>query len=72
MQCPSCATAELSPDTRDMPYTYCGESIIIPGVTGNFCPVCGEAALDAAESARVSVAILELHKQMLSCGKNST
>jgi len=28
--------AELVHDTRDMPYTYKGESTIIPAVTGDF------------------------------------
>jgi HTH-type transcriptional regulator/antitoxin MqsA len=36
MKCPSCAAAELMHDTRDMPYTYKGESTIIPAVTGDF------------------------------------
>ena len=31
MECPMCAEAELVHDTRDMPYTYKGESTIIPG-----------------------------------------
>jgi HTH-type transcriptional regulator / antitoxin MqsA len=50
--------------TRDLPYTYKGESTAIPGVTGEFCSACGEAALDAAESARVSAMMLEFNKQV--------
>jgi HTH-type transcriptional regulator/antitoxin MqsA len=38
MKCPSCAASELLHDTRDMPYIYKGESTLIPGVTGDFCP----------------------------------
>lgn len=63
MQCPSCAV-ELAPDTRDMPYAYKGESTVIPAVPGDYCPACGEAVLDAAESARVSAAMLEFNKQV--------
>jgi HTH-type transcriptional regulator / antitoxin MqsA len=48
-------------DTRDMPYTYKGESTLIPGVTGDFCPSCGEVTLDAAESARISIAMVDQH-----------
>ena len=48
MKCPSCAVAELEHDTRDMPYVYKGESTVIPAVTGDFCPACGEAVLDMA------------------------
>ena len=64
MRCPICAKAELVRDTRDMPYTYKGERTLIPGVTGNFCPACGEAVLNAAESARTSAAMLDFNKQV--------
>lgn len=64
MKCPSCAATKLVHDTRDMPYTYKGESTLIPGVTGDFCPRCGETILDAAESARASAAMLEFNKQV--------
>jgi HTH-type transcriptional regulator/antitoxin MqsA len=64
MKCPSCAAAKLVHDTRDMPYTYKGESTTIPAVTGDFCPACGEAVLDRAESTRTSTAMLEFNKQV--------
>lgn len=47
-----------------MPYTYKGESTIIPAVTGDFCPACGEVVLDVAESMRASAAMLEFNKQV--------
>jgi HTH-type transcriptional regulator/antitoxin MqsA len=53
MKCPVCGAAELIRDTRDLPYTYKGESTVIPAVTGEFCPACAESILDAAESERV-------------------
>ena len=37
MQCPDCGAAELIRDTRDLPYTYKGESTTIPAVTADFC-----------------------------------
>jgi HTH-type transcriptional regulator/antitoxin MqsA len=64
MKCPICAKAELVRDTRDIPYTYKGESTAIPGVAGDFCLACGEAVLDSAESARVSGLMLEFNKQV--------
>lgn len=64
MRCPSCAGAELVHDTRDIPYTYKGEATIIPAVTGDFCPACGEAVLDADESARTSASMLAFNKQV--------
>ena len=64
MKCPSCAAADLVHDTRDMPYTYKGESTVLAAVAGDFCPACGEAVLDAEESARVSAAMLDFNKQV--------
>ena len=64
MRCPICAKAELVHDTRDIPYTYKSESTVIPEVAGDFCPACGEAVLDAAESARTSGLMLEFNKQV--------
>lgn len=64
MKCPSCAMTDLVHDTRDMPYTYKGESTTIPEVTGDFCRSCGEAVMDVAESRRTSLAMLEFNKQV--------
>jgi len=64
MQCPLCAAAELVHDTRDLPYTYKGETTLIPAVTGDFCPACGEVILDADESSRASAAMLDFNKQV--------
>lgn len=64
MKCPLCAAAELVHDTRDLPYTYKGETTLIPAVTGDFCPACGEAILDTAESSRTSAAMLDFNKQV--------
>jgi HTH-type transcriptional regulator/antitoxin MqsA len=47
MKCPLCAVADLVRDTRDLPYTYKGETTLIPEVTGDFCPACGEVIPDA-------------------------
>jgi HTH-type transcriptional regulator/antitoxin MqsA len=53
MKCPVCGAAELIHDTRDLSYTYKGETTVIAAVTGGFCPACAESVLDAAESNRV-------------------
>ena len=53
MKSPVCGAAELIHDTRDLPYTYKGETTIIAAVPGDFCPACAESVLDAAESNRV-------------------
>lgn len=64
MKCPACGAAKLVHDTRDMPYTYKGESTTIAAVTGDFCPACGEVVCDMTESTRTSALILEFKKQV--------
>lgn len=64
MRCPNCGAAELVHDTRDLPYTYKGETTVIPQVTGDFCPACDESVLDASESARVMELMHEFNKQV--------
>ena len=64
MKCPSCGKAKLVRGRRNMPYTYKGESTVIRAVTGDYCPACGEAVLDAAESTRTSADMLEFNKQV--------
>lgn len=54
MKCPVCGAAELVRDTRDLSYAYKGEVTHIPAVTGDYCPACGEAILDAANGDRYS------------------
>jgi HTH-type transcriptional regulator/antitoxin MqsA len=54
MKCPVCGAAELIHDTRDLPYTYKGETTIIPAVTGEHCPACSEVILDREHGDRYS------------------
>ena len=64
MKCPVCGAAELIHDTRDLPYTYKGETIVIAAVTGDFCPACTESILDAVESNRVMREMRAFSKQV--------
>ena len=64
MKCPVCSAAELVHDIRDWPYTYKGETTVIPMVTGDFCPACDEVILDAGESTRTSAAMLAFNKEV--------
>lgn len=64
MKCPVCGAAELIHDTRDLPYTYKGETTVIAAVTGDFCPACAESVLDAAESNRVMREMRAFSKQV--------
>lgn len=64
MKCPNCGAAQLVPGTRDLPYTYKGETTTIPDVAGDHCRACGESVLDASESARVNAAMLAFNRQV--------
>jgi len=64
MKCPVCGMAELIHDTRDLPYTYKGETTVITSVTGDFCPACAESVLDSAESERVMLEMRAFCKQI--------
>ena len=64
MKCPACGAAELVHDTRDVPYIHKGESTVVPAVTGDFCPACGEVVMDMAEGTRHSATMLAFNKQV--------
>ena len=64
MKCPVCGAAELIHDTRDLPYTYKGESTVIPAVTADFCHACDESITDVAESGRVMREMQAFNKQV--------
>jgi HTH-type transcriptional regulator / antitoxin MqsA len=64
MKCPLCGDGDLIHDTRDLPYTYKGESTVIRAVTGDFCTSCGEGILEMDESQHMSIAMIEFNKQV--------
>lgn len=57
MKCPCCGAAELVHDTRDIPYTKDGRTIIIPAVTGDYCPACKESLTGPEETERCMAAM---------------
>jgi HTH-type transcriptional regulator/antitoxin MqsA len=63
MECPNCGAAELIHDTRDIPYTYKGETTILK-TTGDFCPACGESIHDREDSERVMREMREFTRQV--------
>lgn len=64
MKCPNCGAAELLHNTRDLPYTYKGETTVIAQVTGDYCPTCDEGVFDAATSRRISAEMKAFAKQV--------
>ncbi len=64
MKCSVCGKSHLVSEIRDLPYTYKGESTVIPAVAGDFCKACGETILNSEEAARVNAMMLEFNKQV--------
>ncbi len=64
MKCPICGAAKLIHDTRDVSFTYKGETTVIPAVTGDFCPACTESVLDMKESRRFGASVGDFIKQV--------
>jgi len=63
MNCSVCGAADLIHDTRDIPFTYKGETAILK-TTGDFCPACGESIHDEEDSERVMREMREFTKQV--------
>ena len=64
MKCPVCGAAELSHDTRDLPYTYKSETTTISAVTADFCAACGESITDLPETDRVMREMQAFNRQV--------
>ena len=63
MRCPVCGAAELIHDTREIPYSYKGETTTLK-TTGDFCPVCGESIHDAEDSERMMREMQAFNRQV--------
>lgn len=64
MKCPVCGQAELIRATRDLPFTYKGQTTLIPGVTADWCEACGESLTGPGESDRVMRAMAAFRQQV--------
>ena len=64
MKCPACGGAELAPDSRDLPYTYKGETTTIANVRGEFCAACDEVVLERDDTDRYMFEIGAWQKQV--------
>jgi HTH-type transcriptional regulator/antitoxin MqsA len=64
MKCPVCAGADLVADTRDIQYTYKGESTVIKAVRGDYCLECGEGIFAPNEASRASAEMRAFNKQV--------
>lgn len=64
MKCPVCGGANLVSATKDLRYTYKGQTTIIQAVTGDHCPACKEVILDAENGDRYSGLVGEFQKKV--------
>ena len=64
MQCPCCGAAELARETRNLTYIYKGQATVIEGVTGDYCPACGEAVLDRLNGNRYGAMSAAFRRQI--------
>jgi HTH-type transcriptional regulator/antitoxin MqsA len=64
MKCPCCGAAKLIRETRDIPYSYKGETTTIRAVTGDFCPACDEVLLEREQGDRYSDCVGTFQRQV--------
>jgi len=64
MKCPVCGGAELIHDTRDVAYTYKGQSTLISRVAADYCPACGEAVMGMADCDQYMDALGEFQREV--------
>jgi len=64
MKCPVCAQAELIHERREIAYTYKGETMVISGVAGDFCPACGESLHEYEDAERINAQMLAFNKEV--------
>ncbi|WP_300756283.1 type II toxin-antitoxin system MqsA family antitoxin [Janthinobacterium sp.] len=64
MKCEICGAGDLVQDVRDLPYTYKGETTVLPHVEGEFCTACDESILGPQESRRTMDLMLAFNKQV--------
>ena len=64
MKCPCCGGADLVRDIRGLDHAYKGVSTHLRDIAGDWCPACGEAVLDTAESHRVSELMADFRRKV--------
>lgn len=64
MTCPTCGAASVVHETRDLPYTYKGQTTTIAGVEGDYCDACSDAVFSRESGDRYGAAIQAFIKQV--------
>lgn len=60
--CPTCGVGVLVPDTRDWVYHWDGHEVVIPSVTGLFCPSCDDVVTHGDDTRRLERLELEFRQ----------
>ncbi len=64
MRCASCGATKLVHDTRDVPYTYKGQSTTIFGITGDYCSTCGDSVHEGTDAQRYTAEVMAFNKEV--------
>jgi len=64
MNCPNCGAASVVHETRDLPYTYKGQTTTIHGVEGDYCDACGDAVFSREAGDRYGAEIQAFIKKV--------
>jgi len=63
-KCPVCGQEGMETVTKDVPYTYKGETVIIKDLTGEYCPSCEEMIFGGEDWQRFSDESMALNKRV--------
>lgn len=64
MKCPVCGQEGMETVTRDVPYTYKGETVVIKDLTGEHCSSCDEMIFTGDDLQRFSDEAIALNKRV--------
>ena len=64
MKCVSCGKAEMVHETRNVSYTYKGQTTTFPNVSGDYCNACGESLHNEEEAEYLNGAMLSFIKEI--------
>lgn len=64
MKCVFCGKVDMLRDTRDVSYTYKGQTTTIPNVSGEFCAACDESLHNAEEAEYLNAEMLAFTKKV--------
>jgi HTH-type transcriptional regulator/antitoxin MqsA len=64
MNCPICGAGSVVHETRDLPYTYKGQTTTIHDIEGDYCDACGEAVFARQAGDRYGAAIQAFIKKV--------